>query len=225
MGALVSPLIALPDADAAGRLKYALVYQQLTDLNLSTPVDPPTTVTKDALEDVLQGHLGDRLGDEIANDPTAQGYSGQTDAQIRALLLDRPTKAQLQFPGSAERYEVTAASTVLGVEAAIAPGLTDPGFNSLFPGVPVEARALARFQNNTATAALRGQFQSVFLAPTSGTLNFAAPFPATPQIGDRFQLFKVPTRRRNPPRWYAIAAGIPYANNDLTVADVTAAQV
>ena len=225
MGALVSPLIGLPDADAAGRVKYARVYLQLADLGLSVPADPPETVAKAALEAVLQGHLGARLKDEIDTDPTGQGYSGMTDLQIRNLLLGRPSKQAMKLDGSANMYEVTGGATLLGMQAAIVPGLANPTFNNLIPGIPAEKRVICRFKNNTTTVALQGEFQLVFMAPNNTTLNLAAPLPDTPAIGDRFELFDPEKARRDPPRWAAVSRTIPYANNDLSEADVTAAQV
>jgi hypothetical protein len=214
-------------ARAARLTEYANVYADLVRLGFAVPAQASNVVTRAQLLAHLQGLAGAIIKAEIATDPDSVYTGAPTDAQLAQLVAAPYTPGGVRrFPGSSlTGYQVAAGSTAAGLVLVTNPGLGAPGLLALAAAGLLGA-GLIRFRAGAAvaTVANRGAFTAVQLVPADNALTLATPLPGVPTVGDVCDLGLV-VQLQQRPRINQVLAGLPFAPNVLTTADITAAKV
>lgn len=228
MGAIVQDFPSLPVDAAPDRVAtFTLVYAELVARGFAVPAQAPNVVTRAQLLAHLQGIVGELVKQELAGDPDGIDYGSAADDGARAVLLCRAYEpAGRRYPGSHPTgYRIVAGSTASGLVLATNPGAANPGF--LAPALSGLAGAgVVRFRKTAAVTVVanRGAFMSILNVASDNTLVMAAPYPAAPAVGDICDI-GILSAPQLPPRLNQLLRRIPFAPNELTAADVTAAKV
>lgn len=228
MGAIVQDFPSLPADAAPERVAvFAAVYSDLQSRGFALPVQAANVVTRAQLLAHLQGIVGELVKQELAGDPDSVDYASAADDGARAVLLCKSYEPSgRRFPGSHPTgYRIVAGSTVSGLVLATNPGAANPGF--LAPALAgLAGAAVVRFRKTAAVTVVanRGAFMSVLNVASDNTLVMAAPYPAAPAVGDICDV-GILSAPQLPGRLNQLLRRIPFAPNELTAADVTAAKV
>lgn len=228
MAAIVSDFPQLAqDADPNRVAIYTGVYADLTALGLAVPATPANVITRAALLLHLQTLAGQIVNDELTTDPDERDYAGAANDAARASLINAPFLPAFlrRFPGTGV-YRTTAGSTDTSLTLVETPGATDPGFTTI-PGLAANINNLVlRFGPLTTTVALRGVFRRVtaIAADNILTLQPANPLPVAPGLLDICRVGLARNLGTLRARLSAITVRLPFCPNDMTAADITAAQ-
>jgi hypothetical protein len=220
MGAILSDLTELPAAEGPETRKlYRRIYDELAELSEAPPAQPDNTITPAQLKAALQAVIGQRIKDEIANDPRNLNYAGKTDVQQAAILNDPFSLLGKRIQGIPILAIIAPLSnTVLKVQRS------GGGAVDLLPfGLNLKGKAV-RFRGNTTTVALAG-VSFVIDATNGDTITLAGVGLTTPAVlGDTLIVEETdPTVFAN--RLHQILRRIPHAPNVVTTADVANAKL